>query len=74
MIVPDFDQRRRWQIAVYDQFFRIGKGDHIIGPAVQDHRVRPDGLGCSPVLPCWAEQNEFGIAAVDVHRQGTATG
>lgn len=41
---------------------------------MQNHCIRPHDLDTSSILPSWTKQNELGIAAVDVHGDGTATG
>ena len=72
MIRTDLDQRRSWQAAVADQFLAIRERHHVVGPAVQDDGAGLHGRGRSPTLPRRAEQDEPCIAAVDVHRHGTA--
>ena len=44
----------------------------VVGPAVQDHRAGLDRPGRPVLLPRRAEQDEPGLAAVDVHGDGTA--
>lgn len=74
VIVADFNQRRRGQAAVGDQFLAVGKGDHIVCPGVQDHCAGFYSCGGPPVLPSRAEQNEPGAAAVDIDGHGPAPG
>ena len=75
MILSNLDQGVDWQAAVPHKYFGVSIRDHVIGPAVQNHCA---GLqqcpGRPPILPCWAEQHEPGIATFDVHGDGTTTG
>ena len=71
VIATDLDQHGA---AVCRQFFRVSERDHIIRPTVKKHRTRLHRSGCTPILPCGAEQDELCEAAVDVHGHGPATG
>jgi hypothetical protein len=73
VIGADFDQRPGRQSTVSDQFFGISERDHIVGPAVQNHRVGFHRLGGPPAFPGWTEENEPRLAPVDVHGDGTAS-
>jgi hypothetical protein len=73
VIRADFDQRLPWQPASPDQFFGIGERDHVVCPAVQDHRAGLHRLRRPIFFPCRAKQDELGSAAVDVHRHGPAS-
>lgn len=73
MIVSDLDQGGRWQTAVPDQFFTVGKQDHVIGPRMQNDGAGLHSPGHSPILPRRTEQHQLRRATVDVHRHGPAS-
>ncbi len=57
MIFADFNQRFGRQAAVGDEFLGVGKGDHVIGSAVEDHRVWFERFSGVSVLPRWIKQD-----------------
>ena len=74
VITPDFDEGPCREPAVPNQFLRIGERNHVVGAAVKDYGVGLHGPCRAPIPPCRAEQHEPGVAALDVHRDGTASG
>jgi hypothetical protein len=67
----DFDQGAP---AVLDQFFRVGVGNHVVCPAVQDGRFQFYRRSRPELLPRRAKQDQPGLATVDVHGDGPAPG
>ena len=70
VIVADFDQGGS---RLPSQLLALGKRDRLVGSTVQDDRVLLHGRRLAPSLPSGAQQNEPGINALDIHRNGTAS-
>jgi hypothetical protein len=72
VIVANLDQRRLWHPAVPDQFFTIGKRNHVVGSAVKDHSAWLHRLRRPEFLPGRTKKNEprradFHVRGADDH-------
>jgi hypothetical protein len=72
VVVANLDERRGGQPTVPDQFLAVGERHNVVGPWMQDRGVLLDSPGGVLPLPGRAEQDEWGVAAVEIYGYGTA--
>lgn len=73
MVAANLDERLGWKSAGSDEFFAVGKRHRVVGPAVQDHRVRLERRDRAPSFLYRAEQDQRGFFRVDVRGDRTTT-